>query len=65
MNETQQQKQYKLIPKTNDLTSDMSWFIEWAAYGLSGDTPRRQGFEKKLRTFLEDRELYIARKEDF
>ncbi len=62
MNENQK---FKLIPETDDLISDMSWFIEWAAYSISGDNPRRQGFEKKLRDYLESRELYIARKEDF
>ena len=52
------------IPQTDDLVYDMSWFIEWAAYSISGDNPRRKGFERKLRDYLKSRELYIARERD-
>lgn len=52
---------YGNIPKTDDEISDMSWFIEWAAYSLSGDNKRRQGFELKLKKYLQDRNLKLVK----
>lgn len=55
---------YSLIPLTNDPIYDLSWFIEGAAYSISGDNPRRQGFERKLREYLESRQLDIVKKKN-
>lgn len=51
------------IPSTDDNIYDLSWLMEGVAYSLSGDNPRRQGFEKNLRAFLEDRKLKIVKQD--
>lgn len=51
---------FSKIPKTDDPIVNLSWFIEWAAYNVGGDSPRRQGFEKKLRAYLADQNLDIV-----
>jgi hypothetical protein len=56
---------YEKIPQTDDLVYDLSWFIEQAAYrNYTDDCPRRQGFEKRLREFLEERKLQIVSSEE-
>lgn len=55
---------FEHVPVTDDLIRDLSWFIEGAAYHIGKDCPRREGFEKKLRAFLTERNLVLRKEEN-